>query len=111
MAWRTFENTFIQICDKHAPFKRFKIPNRTPNWFNDEYLALRREVEMAKNRAGVTKSQLDWENFRHLRNRINNFAKKLKRDFFESSINEAGSDTKNCGRQLKQFCPLRKMSK
>ena len=73
---------FIPMCDKHAPFKQIKIPNKTPNWFNDDYLGLRKKLELAKIRAQNTKSLIEWDAYRDLRNKTNNLAKRLKREYF-----------------------------
>ena len=42
-AWTSFQETLGRIIAKHAPLKQFKIPNRSPDWFNDEYIVLRKQ--------------------------------------------------------------------
>ena len=110
VAWSIFESIFTRICDKHAPFKQVKILNRIPNWVNNEYITLRKELEQIKNGAQITKSQIDWDTFCQLRNGINNLAKRLKREFYETSIDDAGSDSKKLWKALKTILPSNKSS-
>ena len=86
LACSMFENLFIPICDNHAPFKQMKIPNKSPPWFNDEYLHLRKELESKKSKAHRTRSEQDWVAYKATRNRVNNLATKLKKEYFETSI-------------------------
>lgn len=40
LAWEYFKSTFLTICDKHAPFKRFRMINRDNPWFNESISSL-----------------------------------------------------------------------
>ena len=82
MAWNIFEGLFVPICDKHAPFKNMKIPNKPPPWFDDDYLSLRRDLDFIKSRAQKSKLATDWDAYRAARNKSNNLAKKLKEGLF-----------------------------
>ena len=107
-AWSVFEGIFIHICDKHAPFKQIKVPNKAPSWLNDDYLVLRKKLEQAKIHAQSTKSPTDWDAYRDFRNTTNNLAKRLKREFYESSIRNAGSDTGKLWKVIKSILPSTK---
>ena len=105
MAWDIFQNLFISICDKHAPFKNMKIPNNPPPWFNDDYLSLRRDLIASKSRAEKSKLATDWDIFRAIRNKLNNMSKELKRSYFESAIKDAGNDSRRLWKTVKTIIP------
>ena len=102
MAWNIFEGLFVPICDKHAPFKNMKIPNKPPPWFDDDYLSLTKDLGFIKSRAQKSKLATDWNAYRAARNKSNNLAKTLKRDYFEAAMKDAGTDFASCGKLLKQ---------
>ncbi len=104
-AWGIFEGLFIPLCDKHAPFKNMKIPNQPPPWFDDEYLTLRKELQNIKSVAHKSSLAKDWYAFKATRNKLNNLAKKLKREYFESSIRDAGTDSGKLWKTVKTIIP------
>ena len=105
MAWNIFEGLFVPICDKHAPFKNMKIPNKPPPWFDDDYLSLRRDLDFIKSRAQKSKLATDWGAYRAARNKSNNLAKKVKRDYFEAAIKDAGTDSRKLWKTVKTIIP------
>ena len=107
-AWASFEETLGRVCAKHAPFKQLKIPNRSPDWFNDEYLDLRKQLVQIRSRAQFTRSRTDWTAFSQMRNRVNNLAQRLKREFYETTIINAGSDSKKLWKAIKTLLPSSK---
>jgi hypothetical protein len=82
-----------------------KIPNNPPQWINDDYLLLRKDLERAKVCAQNSSSEAAWDTFKLLRNKTNNLASRLKREFFESSIREAGSNSYKLWKTVKTVLP------
>ena len=105
LAWSIFESLFTPICDAHAPFKQVKIPNNQPQWINDEYLACRIDLVRTRSRAQKSFSDADWLAYRNLRNKTNNLATRLKREFIETSINNAGNDSHKLWKTIKTVLP------
>ena len=105
LAWSIFESLFTPIYDAHAPFKQVKIPNNQPQWINDEYLACRIDLVRTRSRAQKSFSDADWLAYRNLRNKINNLATRLKREFIETSISNAGTDTCKLWKTIKTVLP------
>ena len=82
-----------------------KIPNKFPPWFNDEYLHLRKELESKKSKAHRTRSEQDWGAYKTTRNRVNNLATKLKKEYLKTSIREAGTISRKLWKTIKTVIP------
>ena len=82
-----------------------KIPNQPPPWFDDEYLTLRKELRHVKSIAQKSNLAKDWQAFKGTRNKLNNLAKKLKKDYFESSIRDAGTNSRKLWKTVKTVLP------
>ena len=93
-AWETFLSLFDHIYNRHAPFKNTKLPCNPIPWLDSDYIELRNKVFKAKYKAEKSKNSHDWESFKTLRNSLNNFACKLKKESFENKLNEAGKNSK-----------------
>ena len=104
-AWETFLSLFDPICNRHAPFKNTKIPCNPPPWLDSDYIELRNKVFKAKYKAEKSKNSHDWEIFKTLRNSLDNFACKLKKEYFENKLNEAGKDSKKLWKTLRSVLP------
>ena len=64
-----FEKIFLDIIDKHVPFKKSRIRKKTSPWMTNEVLNMMRERDRLK--VTAIKSGNDhtcWENYRKARN-------------------------------------------
>ena len=83
---------------------RLKFP--TINYHDhSEYLACRIDLIHTRSRAQKSFSDADWLAYRNLRNKINNLATRLKHEFIETSISNAGTDTQKLWKTIKTALP------
>ena len=50
----------------------------------------------------------DWNEYKKIRNRVNNLNKKLKRNYYIKELNDYSNDIKMTWKTLKNFCPSNK---
>ena len=60
------------IADKHAPRVTVRVKRAVNNIFSDELLVLMKERDAAKAKAARTRKVDDWNEFKWLRNKVNN---------------------------------------
>ena len=75
-----------------------------PPWITDEFISLIHERDSALAKAHRTNTEDDWAKAKHLRNKVNNVTKRVKRDYFEQEINSS-SDSKTLWKTLKKILP------
>ena len=105
MAWNIFEGLFVPICDKHSPFKIMKIPNKPPPWFDDDCLSLRRDLDFIKSRLKNLNLPPTGMHTGQLQINLLIWLKKLKRDYFEAAIKDAGTDSRKLWKTVKTIIP------
>ena len=91
-ALNLFAETFTSILDKHAPFKKLRVKDRTTPWLTKELLTLFRERDKAWALARKTDNSLHWSLFRQLRNKCTITVKKAKSSFYTDQITSSISD-------------------
>ena len=84
---------------------RLKSTTIQPQWINDEYLACRIDLVCTRSRAQKSFSDADWLAYRNLRNKINNLATRLKREFIETLISNADTDAHKLWKTIKTLLP------
>ena len=55
-----FTNTLLDVIDKHAPLKKFRIVDRSNSWFTTELSLLFKERDKAWSLARRTDQAADW---------------------------------------------------
>lgn len=92
LAWTFFRNGFMQIVNKHAPIRRFRIKGRENPWFSPELAENIYERNLVWAKARKTGSPNDWLVFRQLRNKCSSFIKKAKSEYYLSVTTENLND-------------------
>lgn len=77
-----FTNNFLAIVDKHAPFKKLKIKDRTNPWFSSELSNLFKSRNTAWSCARRSGSPSDLLVFRQLRNKCTSQVRKAKSIYY-----------------------------
>ena len=67
IALNYFAKTFNSFAEKHAPFKKLRVKNRSNPWFSPEIAAMLRNRDIVWNRARASGLSNDWQYFCHLR--------------------------------------------
>ena len=91
MALSYFKSLFLDITNKHAPLRKYKVKGRVDPWFTDHLSDKIHESNLAGATARKSKSQYDWIHFRHLRNKCMSLIPKAKSDYYIKEM----SDMKN----------------
>ncbi|XP_072046946.1 uncharacterized protein [Amphiura filiformis] len=93
------------VCETHAPIKRIKINQNQPNWITNEYLEFRRKCLSARTKAEKSKHPDDWKQARFLRNKLNNMADILKRNYFCNTISSNQNNPRKLWKTIKTLLP------
>uniref|UniRef100_A0A8C5N2E5 Reverse transcriptase domain-containing protein n=1 Tax=Gouania willdenowi TaxID=441366 RepID=A0A8C5N2E5_GOUWI len=88
LAWTFFKDTFMQIINKHAPLKKYRVKGRENPWFSPELADSLHERNKAWDKARQSNSATDWSFFRQLRNKCTSLIKKAKSGYFLSVTTE-----------------------
>ena len=87
-AWTRWKSLFLEVCDRHAPYKSMTVRGiRTP-WVTDEIITMTQERDHVKRKAEKSQSPVLWHKYRTLRNQVNNLREALKSDHYQSQIHE-----------------------
>ena len=74
------------VIEKHAPLTEFKVSDKYSPWLTKEFKALARTRDKLKSLAIKNNSSILMASYRHVRNRVNNPKKNLKREYFSKKI-------------------------
>ncbi|XP_072044539.1 uncharacterized protein [Amphiura filiformis] len=110
VAWDSFIQIFVPICDIHAPIKKTRVTDRQPTWINEDYLKLRRDCQRSRSKAEKSARPEDWAEAKRLRNKLNYLADKLKAQDMNSRISNSKSDPRGLWKNLKTLLPGKKQS-
>ncbi len=91
-AWEYFKSIFLEICDKHAPLRRFRVSGRNNPWFNESVSNLIKQRNVAWSKAKKTNSDEDWSQYRLLRNKCTKSIKSSKSQYYLNLINNNMND-------------------
>ena len=92
LALEHFQKTFLQIVNKHAPFKKVRIKNRISPWFSPDLSALLKDRNKAWLLARRTGDQTHWSSFRRIRNKCTAAVSKAKSTYYTDLITDSYSD-------------------
>ena len=82
--WKTL---FLNVLDKHALIQSKRIRSkRHTSWINKKTKNLIHERDCLKRKAMISKSEIDWNAFKALRNRVNCTIRKDKEIYYENLI-------------------------
>ena len=94
---------FSKIADAHAPIRTRRVRNRKSPWITTE----RRELITGRNRlkrqATLTKQPSIWDEYKKVRNRINNEIKTEKANYYKSKISQNTGDPKEIWRTINKL--------
>ena len=72
------------IIEKHAPLRTMSVSDKVTPWLTTELEELTRSRDTLKIAAVRNKSSVLMSSYRHLRNKVKNLNKQLKRDYFSN---------------------------
>ena len=71
--------SFHAICAKHAPMRTIKVSDKLTPWLTTDFRKLARSRGELKTSAVKNKSSILMNSYKHVRNKVNNLGKELKR--------------------------------
>ncbi len=81
-----FKLLCLDIVNKHAPFRKYKIKGHDNPWFSEKFSDLIHERDLAWSTAKKSKNSSNGQHFRHLRNKCVSQIRKAKSDFYVNEI-------------------------
>ena len=85
IAWNTFKNKFLGLCDRHIPKIRIKESFRPP-WFDSEVFRLNKKKEQSRKLFKETTNQQHYKKFSSLRKKLKNIVKEKMRSNFNDDL-------------------------
>ena len=76
-----------------APVRKIQVRTRFAPWLSDETKKLMKGRDYAQLRASESKDNDDFNDYKNLRNRVNNRLKKEKKNWKKDKLNECGKDS------------------
>ena len=107
-AWQNWKYEFVNICNKHAPMRKFRIKNKNNPWFNDHIQNMIYERNHYHNLAIKTNKSEHWMHYRSLRNKINETIKYSKKHYFRTFISLNNNNISGMWRALRHVLPAKK---
>ena len=92
-AWSLWKKMFLDICNKHVPFKTRKVKGYLPPWITSEYKDLSHRRDYLKRKAQLSKDPNDWKQAKAMRNQVNSLSRKLKKEHFRKVVEENTNNT------------------
>lgn len=83
-AWKS---VFLEIIDKHAPCRSFRVRNKPCPWINSELKQKMFARDSLKKKAMLANNPEIWLAYRRQRNVVSSEIKKVKKQYFQSEIN------------------------
>ena len=83
--WSIFVNSIIKVLDQICPIRELTVVDNEPDWLTNELLMQMRQRDKAFRKARNTKSHVDWEIARQLRNRVKMDIRTSKANVLETS--------------------------
>jgi len=102
IAWETWKNIFLGVCNKHAPFKTRRIKSYLPPWITPEYKELAHKRDYLKRKAQLSNNEHDWKCAKETRNKVNLLNRSLKRKYFHDVIKENANNTRKLWKTLRE---------
>ena len=103
LAWGLFKVKFIELLDKHAPYKTFMSRMDRQPWVTTEFLEGANERDNKSKTSSDSGNPIDKADYRRTRNRVTSLKRELKRLYFQTSIQESKGDSSKLWKALKKF--------
>lgn len=105
VTWETWKTVFLEICDKHAPFKRARVKNRSNPWITKEVVALMYRRDKAHELYVRNKNTQDKIAYKYLRNEVTSLIRKNKYDYFDNVDKTCRGNPVKFWREIKSVMP------
>lgn len=94
IVWDAWKNVFLDIVNKHAPCRSFRVRNKPSPWLTSELKKLMFDRDRLKKKAVLSNNPDDWSLYKRRRNCVNCEIKRVKRVYFQTEIEKNSGDSK-----------------
>ena len=84
--WEIWKELFLEVLDKHAPLQQKKVRSNKVPWITSEIKNLINKRDKLKRKAIISKSEIDWINYKTSRNQINIELRNAKQNYYSTKI-------------------------
>ncbi|KAK2551405.1 RNA-directed DNA polymerase from mobile element jockey, partial [Acropora cervicornis] len=107
-AWSNWKELFLNVCDRHAPYKRKIVRGVKCPWLTGETKRLMNQRDSFLRKARRSGAEVDWNAYRRLRNQVSNKIKNKKRHYHRNEIQENLNSPKAFWKAIKKVFPSKK---
>ena len=87
-AWLVWKDFFLSICNQHAPLRRKRVQDKQAPWLTSELKNMMFERDRLKKIANRSNTQNSWNDYRHIKNKINFEIKSAKIKYYNRYFRE-----------------------
>lgn len=98
-----FMNVIQTAIDKVAPKENHKHKQKKYPWITDSVLQAQRMRDKAYRKFCISTSEIDWEDYKRLRNKVVSIIRSEKTKYYDQNIDRCKGDSKNMWRTLKEM--------
>ena len=101
MAWISFRDVFLDIVNRHAPFRKMRFSSHLPVWMTRECLAEIRQRDILDSKLKKSNSLFDLTKSKRQRNLVTNMKSNLKKMYYSNAIDQSRGDGRKLWKVLK----------
>ena len=102
-AWDFFCSEFMEVVDKHAPWKTVKVKGQHLPWVSPDLIQLFRQRDKAWATYRRTRDSGDWEIYRHIRNKSKTKTRDAKANYYKERLTSDFKNPKQFWKQIKSI--------
>ena len=106
--WRKWKELFLNVCNRHAPYKRKIMRGVKCPWLTGETKKLMNQRDFLLRKARRSRAEVDWNAYRRLRNQVSNKIRNEKRRYQRNEIQENLDSPKAFWQAIKKVFPNKK---
>ena len=104
-----FNSNVLGVLDRHAPLVQIRIRLDSPPWFNEElYHAIQERDYLLKVASRQEKGSPEWARYKKKKNSVIKLKDRLKREYYQKSINDNRSESRKLWKTLQNLVPGKK---
>ena len=107
-ALRKWKELFLNVCNRHAPYKRKIVRGVKCPWLTGETKQLMNQRDFLLRKAKWSRAEVDWNAYRRLRNQVSNKFRNDKRRYQRNEIQENLDSPKAFWQAIKKVFPSKK---
>ncbi|XDV11150.1 hypothetical protein PO909_000166, partial [Leuciscus waleckii] len=91
-AWNYFYTEFVEIIDKHAPWRSIKVKGLHLPWIKGDLIHLFKQRDKAWKKYRISNDSADWDAYKELRNKCKTITRNAKANYYKDCLS---TDFKN----------------